>query len=204
MRDCFALLKEPRRPWLEPELLKQKFLTLSSAGHPDRVHQGTESEKRAAQEQYAELNSAYQCLRNDKDRLAHFLELEAGAKPHPLQSVPAELMELSFEISRACREADALVAEKAHVGSPLLQVAFFERTQLMTEQLLARQARIRSWQDQLREELQNLDRQWSEAKAAGAVPPPMLFQRLEALCRLFGFIARWTAQLQERLTQLSF
>jgi hypothetical protein len=37
MQDAFALLNEPRRPWLEAEALKQKFLALSSAVHPDRV-----------------------------------------------------------------------------------------------------------------------------------------------------------------------
>ena len=35
MTDYFNLLSEPRRPWLNPEALKQKFLNLSAEVHPD-------------------------------------------------------------------------------------------------------------------------------------------------------------------------
>ena len=45
MTDNFALLNEPRRPWLEANLLKQKFLALSADFHPDRIHNASESEK---------------------------------------------------------------------------------------------------------------------------------------------------------------
>ena len=48
MSDDFALLDEPRRPWIDAELLKSKFLRLSTAVHPDRFHAATEDEKRAA------------------------------------------------------------------------------------------------------------------------------------------------------------
>ena len=34
MTDAFALLDEPRRPWLDAGALKQKFLPISSAAHP--------------------------------------------------------------------------------------------------------------------------------------------------------------------------
>ena len=74
MNDCFALLNEPRRPWLDTESLKTKFFSLSAAFHPDRVHGGTQAEKSAAQQRYAELNAAYNRLRDPKERLLHFLE----------------------------------------------------------------------------------------------------------------------------------
>ena len=79
MTDFFALLDEPRRPWLESELLKQKFLALSATVHPDRVHNLGDAERAAAQERYTELNAAYNCLREPKDRLHHLLQLELGA-----------------------------------------------------------------------------------------------------------------------------
>src|SRR5262245_34160130 len=48
MLDCFALLEQPRRPWLDSETLKNKFLDLSARVHPDRVHQASEAERKAA------------------------------------------------------------------------------------------------------------------------------------------------------------
>ncbi len=62
MSDYFALLNEPRRPWLEADPLKQKFLVLSASIHPDKIHSAGESEKSATAKQFAELNAAYNCL----------------------------------------------------------------------------------------------------------------------------------------------
>ena len=56
MPDAFSLLNEPRRPWLDAGALKQKFLPLSSAAHPDRTHNAPEAEKQAAKP-VAELNA---------------------------------------------------------------------------------------------------------------------------------------------------
>ena len=36
MSDSFALLEKPRRPWLDPEELKESFHRLTAAAHPDR------------------------------------------------------------------------------------------------------------------------------------------------------------------------
>src|SRR6266545_1175670 len=106
-RDCvtnhFAVLNEPRRPWLDAELLKGKFLALSASVHPDRVHNLDEAKRAAAQEHYTELNAAYTCLREPKERLRHLLELELGALPKDIQRIPSELMDLSLEIGQACR-----------------------------------------------------------------------------------------------------
>ena len=75
--DYFALLNEPRRPWLDEELLKAKFLELSSEVHPDRIHGAPEGEKQRANQRFADLNSAYHCLREPKTRLQRQLRLVA-------------------------------------------------------------------------------------------------------------------------------
>ena len=75
MTDYFAFFNEPRRPWLDAESLKQKFLALSATVHPDRVHNLGEVERAAAQERYTELNTAYNWLREPKERLQHLLQL---------------------------------------------------------------------------------------------------------------------------------
>src|SRR6478736_641787 len=135
MNDCFALLNEPRRPWLDNEALKRKFISLSADLHPDRTHSAGESEKAAAQERYANLNAAYNRLREPRDRLLHFLELELGAKPKDVQRIPADLIPLFNELNQVCRQADAFLAEKALVTSPLLKVQMFDRSQECTEEL---------------------------------------------------------------------
>ena len=88
MTDYFALLNEPRRPWIEPETLKAKFLALAAGIHPDRIHNADELEKAGATHRYAELNTAYNCLAEPKSRLRHLLELELGTKPEDIQQIP--------------------------------------------------------------------------------------------------------------------
>jgi DnaJ-domain-containing protein 1 len=200
--DYFALLKEPRRPWIDSDLLKEKFIALSAETHPDRVHTANHSEKQAAQNSYTQLNSAYTCLREPKDRLSHLLELELGRKPEQVQTVPAELMNFFLEISGASRESDAFLAEQASVVSPMLKVQMFERGQELSEKLRAEQNRIAEWHQQLSEELKTLDARWETSVGASTERMDILGQ-LSQLGRLFGYCARWNSQLQERILQLS-
>jgi DnaJ-domain-containing protein 1 len=200
MTDYFALFNEPRRPWLDSELLKEKFLALSATVHPDRVHNLGEAERAAAQERYTELNTAYNSLREPKERLHHLLELEHGALPKDIQRIPSELMDLSLEVGQACREADAFLAEKAKVTSPLLQVTYFERGQEFVDKLQGVRQRVIALNNRLIEELREIDAAWQST----ATPRSALLQRLEQLYRLFSYFARWTAQTQERVVRLSF
>src|ERR1017187_6922256 len=135
MTDYFALLNEPRRPWLDPDLLKQKFLALAAGIHPDRIHNANELEKAGANRRYAELNAAYHCLAGPKSRLRHLLELKLGAKPKDVQEIPAALADLFAEVATTCRNADVFLAEKGNAVSPLLQVQLFERAQEWIETL---------------------------------------------------------------------
>src|SRR5215510_3571265 len=132
MNDCFALLNEPRRPWLDADLLKQKFLSLSATFHPDRVHNASQEEKNSAQQRFSEINAAYHRLRDPKERLLHFLELELGHKLTDTQKIAPELAVFFNQMHSICSESDALLREKQAVTSPLLKVAIFERGQAVT------------------------------------------------------------------------
>ncbi|PWU19408.1 MAG: hypothetical protein C5B50_06630 [Verrucomicrobia bacterium] len=204
MTDYFTLLQEPRRPWLEAEALKRKFLTLSAHAHPDRVHQASPGEKETAQRDYAELNAAYQCLLDPKERLRHFLELESGSKPKQVERVPQELMDRFMEVSRLCREANALVAEKNVIASPLLKVELFERNQSCIDQLTALQRRVQGWNEEAMNEVRGIDERWTNAERGidGDQRGEILI-RLEELYRLLSYFARWGSQIQERMVQLS-
>ena len=200
MSDYFALLNEPRRPWLDADLLKQKFLALASDVHPDRVHGASESEKVEVTKRYAQLNAAYHCLAEPKLRLLHLLELELGAKPKDIQTIPAALADLFAEVANHCRNADGFLAEKNKATSPLAQVQLFERGQDWVEKLNGLHGKLNALREQLADKLKSLDAQWISADAALRKD---ILPKLEELYRLFGYFNRWNSQIQERVVQLS-
>lgn len=201
MEDYFALLNEPRRPWLDADALKQKFLTLSAGAHPDKIHSASDAARAAAARSFAELNAAYSCLAEPKTRLLHLLELELGAKPRDIQQIPTTLADLFAEVANDCRSADRFLAEKAQATSPLLQVQLFERGQEWVEKLNALQRKLNDLREQLLAGLKSLDAQWADLAAASRAD---LLRQLEEHYRLFGYFNRWNNQIQERLVQLSF
>jgi DnaJ-domain-containing protein 1 len=199
MTDNFALLDEPRRPWIDPESLKEKFLALSAQSHPDRVHQASAEERRAADERFAALNGAYNCLREPKDRVRHLLELERGMKPADIQEVPSELMDSFFEIGRLCREVDAFLKEKAAATSPILKAQLFERGQEWADKLNVWQQRINTLQEELIRELRRISVAWD----SGRPREKLLLDRLEEIYRLLGYFGRWSGQIRERIGHLA-
>jgi curved DNA-binding protein CbpA len=199
MPDYFALLKEPRRPWLEPETLKSKFLALAAETHPDKQRAGSEAEKLATNRRYAELNTAYHCLAEPKSRLLHLLELEQGAKPGDIQQIPDTLADVFAEVAATCREADTFLNVKNKATSPLLQVQQFERAQEWVERLRKLQTKLAGLNMKLVEELKLLDISWGTQTGERMA----LLNRLEELYRLFGYFNRWDSQIQERIVQLS-
>jgi curved DNA-binding protein CbpA len=204
--DYFALLGQPRQPWLDPDALKAAFLEQSALLHPDRVQAGTTEEKDAATNRFTELNAAYHCLREAKERLLHLLELESGAPLANVQTIPEGSMDLFMETGQVCRQTDQFLAGKGKAASPLLQAQWFEQSLDWTTRLQALQERIHLRRDQLLAELQDMNVIWN------AAPPVSLrlraeklpLQRLEEMARTLGYIARCDGQLQERLAQLSF
>jgi DnaJ-domain-containing protein 1 len=200
MPDYFTLLDEPRRPWLETDLLKQKFLTLSSSIHPDKIHSASETKKSVAAKKFAELNAAYHCLAEPKSRLLHLLELELGAKPKDIQQIPNSLADLFAEVAGVCKSADSFLVEKSQATSPLLQVQLFERGQDWIEKLNALQKNLNDLREKILAELKSLDAKWMADKNARAES----LRKLEDLYRLFSYFNRWNNQIQERMTRLLF
>jgi curved DNA-binding protein CbpA len=199
MTDCFALLAEPRRPWLDTEALKRKFLALSASAHPDKIQDADETARAAAARSFAELNAAYNCLAEPKSRLLHLLELERGSKPKDIQEIPTALADLFAEVAMTCRQADGFLAEKCKVTSPLLQVQWFERSQEWIEKLNVLRQKLDGLRGQLLGELKAADEQWMSAETHGRGDS---LAKLEELYRLFGYFNRWHKQIQERAVQL--
>jgi DnaJ-domain-containing protein 1 len=205
MTDYFALLDEPRRPWLEPDSLKARFLALSAEVHPDRLHNAPEAQKQAANQQYAELNSAYRCLREPKERLQHLLELELHSKPEAVRPIAEATMRLYTEVSQICRGVDQFLTERSQVTSPLLKVRQFELAQGWTDKLRRCRQEIIDRAEGLGAELRAMNKAWDSAPPADSAArrASLPLERLEELYRESSYLQRWLAQVQERIVRLS-
>lgn len=113
MTDYFALLGEARRPWLEPENLKEKYFALSRAAAAD-----------------AELNEAFRVLSDPKLRLQHFLTL-AGVELTVGRPVPPSVAELFWNTGTLLREVERWLLKCAEASSALSRALLSaERTKL--------------------------------------------------------------------------
>ena len=205
MIDSFALLDEPRRPWLDAEALKEKFLARAAAVHPDRFHGSTPAEKEEASRRYAELNGAHARLSDTKDRLAHLLELELGRRPPDVQQVPEVAMELFFKVGQLCRETDQLLAGRWQVASPMLKVQSFESGLELAGRISGLQRVLGETMEAMEIQLQSFNAAWLAAPVVGSPQRAshLPLDHVEALYRQISFLARWRGQLQEWFVKLS-
>jgi curved DNA-binding protein CbpA len=203
MSDYFVVLEQPRRPWLDAEDLKRKYLALSASAHPDQMHGASPEQRQAASDHHAELNAAYQRLREPKDRLAHLIELEFGRRPTQVEDIPADAVELFLRIGRLCAEADAFLAGHIRISSPVVKATSFQGALEWTERLQTTQRELSIRQHRLEHRLKEIDAAWDSAQQSGQARPALPWAELEDLYRQFSFLRRWMEQLQERIVQLS-
>jgi DnaJ-domain-containing protein 1 len=198
MIDNFALLNQPRAPWLDEEELKKVYHALSTSLHPDRIHNLAQEEKTEAGRKFAELNGAYNCLREPKDRLRHLLQLEVGEKPTDIQTVPSDLMEWQFRLAAICRQADKALAVNMASLSPLKKVECFQAAQEQIDALSALNHEFSTHREELHNELKSMGVDWCRTGSKTDI-----LIRLEQIYRLLGYFHRWMNQLQERITRLN-
>ena len=202
MTDYFAELGQPRRPWLDEDRLKEKFHLLSSAVHPDRVHQQDAVIREQAEARYTKLNAAYQCLRNPKSRLEHLLILERGSKPGDLRTIPDDIVQFFGEVGAVLRDMNTLLVEKSQAASAILKVGLIGKALPQLEKISKLQAAIETRLNTVTEELRALDGEWAACLCDPAQRETAL-ATAEKLYHLFGFLDRWARQLQERSFQLT-
>jgi curved DNA-binding protein CbpA len=188
MTDYFALLDQPRAPWLDPAALKEVFHRKTLEHHPDAMAAGSEN-------QFAELNAAYQTLQDPKRRLHHLLSLE-GHPPSAQQPVPTELQEL-FPALGALKQRADLLLEKNRAASNALSRS------LLKPEMLALRTEVEAWRNNLRAllesataELRNLSARWNSKRDTQ-------FVQLSDLHLQFAYLGRWAEQLDETAFQLA-
>jgi DnaJ-domain-containing protein 1 len=202
MTDFFALLKQPRNPWLRTEAVREAFVSAATDSHPDRVHDAPAEVRREAQERYTRLNEAQRCLTVSRTRLRHLLELERGERIKDLQEIPEDLMRLFQVLGTQLKAADAHLRDSAKADSPLLKVALFEQGETVREGLQETQQMLQDRGTALEEKLRSLGERWKQAPTASAHERDALLAQLETLYRLISFHDRWQAQVHSRLITL--
>jgi len=197
-RNAFEVFDERPRPWLDPAVLKAKFLKLTAELHPDRVHHRSEAERQEATQQFAGLNAAYLTLCNPRERLHLLLEMERGARPAGPRAVPSPVMDLSLELAEMCRALDAWFDScDDRESSPLLVAQRRRQLGEWSQRIEDVRAKVRAQREQVEDHLRDLDTRWMAADDRGS-----LLESMEDLAALFAYVTRWTQQLEERILRL--
>ena len=190
--DFFALLGVPRRPFLDPESVKDVFHRLSRTEHPDQ-QTAPSTDLDAA---FARLNQAQAALRDPKARLRHLLELEyPQVKLSGPANVPASLADHFAPIHGLLREVDGLLAKKAVAPSALARALLVRGELALRERAEENSAEVDALHAAALDDLRAFDARWEPRPPdAGAV--------LHDFYQRFAYLSRWAEQFRERLFQL--
>jgi hypothetical protein len=204
--DYFEMFNEVRRPALDDERLKKRFTELSVQAHPDRIHGGSPEEIAKANERSAELNAAYNCLREPRDRIFYLLKLEAGRAPTDVGQIPENLMNLFVGTGELLRKADVYLVARAKASSPLVKAKMFPEGAALAGQLQTLVQDINARRTEFLSELEGMNEVWIGAPLPGSPgrPAALPLGRLEEIYRYLSFFGRWSAQIQERSLRISF
>jgi curved DNA-binding protein CbpA len=191
MTYYFALLDEPRAPWLDPDKLKDRYHQKTLQTHPD-----TQTSPSGADATFTSLNEAYQVLRDPKRRLHHLLSLEGAAPSSTDQTVPNQLHDL-FPAFGALTQRANLLLEKIRATSNALSRSLL-KPQILEVQIEAKAVRekIQDFSDASLAELRQINTAWANN-------PAEQFEGLSNLYFAFAYLTRWSTQLDEMMFQLS-
>ncbi len=187
MPDHFAALAQPRRPWLDADVLKDAFHRASARQHPDVA--GGSDESAAA------LNAAYAVLREPATRLRHLLELEWPGAPSLSAPIPSAVADLFGRIATLRQAGAALAKKEAGAQTPLSRALLAGERAAHHSALDSALAVVESAEAAALAELRALDATWEQRDA-------QVHARLAALQQQFAFLAKWQAQLREDLFKL--
>jgi curved DNA-binding protein CbpA len=179
--DYFAMLDEPRRPWLDPEQLKEKFHRLAVEQHPDV--------KKTSEADFQALNTAYQILSDPVRRLRHWLELENPEALTASAQIPLSLIELFLRIGQTRAALDQFLTKEKQRTSPLA------RAMLMSEKLALADS-VSALVNGLNQKRTDL---LTDLETAAAGNP----SQLAALYQQLAFISKWSNQTSEALLHLN-
>jgi curved DNA-binding protein CbpA len=174
MTDYFALLDQPRAAWLDPEQLKDAFHARTLRLHPDAS--GDEGE-------FAQLNKAYQVLRDPKQRLQHLLALRGEATDSG--AIPNEIAELFPLVADLTRQADVVITKLQEASSALTR-------SFLRPELLQTRGAVEEMIERIEQMLASANEQLHQDDAD-----------LRDLFSRFAYLTRWLGELKEKQLQVS-
>ncbi len=188
--DFFALLGEPRRPWLDPERSRKRSTASAARNTPTSRAGRSRRRFRAAQPGAGNLA-------RPKARLRHLLELEyPEIKLSGPSNVPPGLADWFVSVHGLLGETDGVLTKKA-AASTALAKALLARVELATrEKVESVLAQLDALHATATEELIAFDILWI------GVRPPDAAATLQGFYQRFAYLSRWIEQLRERLFQL--
>jgi curved DNA-binding protein CbpA len=194
MIDYFALLDQPRRPWLDPDKLKDTYHQKTLQAHPDV--QTSRPGADATDATFTSLNEAYQVLQDPKRRLHHLLSLEGAAPSSTDPTIPKQLHDLFPTVGALTQRANLLLGKIRATSNALSRSLL--KPQILEVQNETKEARgkIQKLCDVSLAELRQINPAWEKNPA----------EQIEGLSNLyfaFAYLTRWSAQLDEIKFQLS-
>ena len=204
--NWFAVMGFARAPWIDEGQLKERYLERTKRAHSDRH---SENFARAQ----ASINRAWQTLKNDADRLAHFLELETGQDVRQEREAPERLIPLFMQIGplfqqadqtlRAIREESSpILKAKRHLDAGPLLAGLSDASETISALLLENQNRLRK-AHRLWRQLSAKTNLENPANAKLPATRNHLLKELQDVCLSFSFLRRWQNQIAEKIFQLA-
>ncbi|MEO5718988.1 MAG: hypothetical protein ABIR29_10500 [Chthoniobacterales bacterium] len=172
MIDYFALLDEARRPWLDPEQLKEKYFARNRAAAAD-----------------ADLNEAFRVLSDPKLRLRHLLMLE-GAQLSAGRPVPPSVAELFWNAGALLREVERFLIKSGEASSALSRALLSGERAKLEGKLVELERQLSAAYETELGRVRELD----------TPPSPIPPNELEALVQLSDSISYLT-RLREQVTE---
>jgi DNA repair ATPase RecN len=174
MTDYFALLDEARRPWLEPEKLKEKYFSRARTAPAD-----------------AELNEAFRVLSDPKLRLHHLLTLE-GADLIAGRPVPAAVADLSWKTGTLLREIERWLVRNQATATTLARALLRPEREKLEQRLGKMEEALRAAYEAELAQLPRARADWPNELA-------QLVERYDSI----AYLTRLLEQTAEKRFQLS-
>ncbi len=185
--DQFAILGQPRRPWLPAEDLKETFHRASAVSHPDKT---------GISEASSDLNAAFATLRDPATRLRHLLELEHPDSLQARNEILPPLADIFMKLATLRQAVDAFVEQQTSASSPLAQALLASERFALQHDVEKELHAIEAAHARCLEKVQSLDAAWPERTAATILSAATLQQEL-------SYLSKWSWQLRESLFRLN-